>query len=142
MVYFSYLKGVLATQQQIRLLQACNLPNIKLMSGYICIARSDFMITRVLRASCAVVNRLGASQFVKLIDATGTTPNATDDASCDFYQLDASLLSSCSKSNGFVKLHQISENHTRCNLIFADLLKVVKITCIKLVDKKSRQSTC
>ena len=40
------------------------------------------------------------------------------------------------KLSGF-KLHQVCENQTCCNLMFADLLKVVKITCMKLVNKKS-----
>ena len=39
-------------------------------------------------------------------------------------------------------IHQVCENQTCCNLIFADLLQVVETTCIKLVDKKSWQSTC
>ena len=64
-------------------------------------------------------------------------------ASCGFYQLDASCqqvtvslltTSSCSKS---VKIRLVN-----CNLMFADLLLVVETTCIKLVDKKPRQSTC
>ena len=42
-------------------------------------------------------------------------------------------LSAC---RGF-KLHQVCENQTCCNLMFADLQKVVKITCMKLVNKKS-----
>ena len=37
----------------------------------------------------------------------------------------------------FIKLKQICENQTCCNLIFADLLQVVEITCIKLVDETS-----
>ena len=40
------------------------------------------------------------------------------------------------------KLSTNCENQTCCNLIFADLLQVVETTCIKLVDKKSWQSTC
>ena len=40
-----------------------------------------------------------------------------------------------------LKLRQVCENQTYCKLIFADFLQVVESTCIKLVDKKSRQST-
>ena len=47
------------------------------------------------------------------------------------------LLSSGMKCVGFIKLYKACENQTRCNLLFADLLQVVEITCIKLVDKKS-----
>ena len=43
----------------------------------------------------------------------------------------------------FLKInHSICANQTRYNWIFADLLQVVQATCIKLVDKKSWQSTC
>ena len=52
-------------------------------------------------------------------------------ASCGFYQLAAS----CSKS---VKVRLIAD----LLQIIADLLQVVETTCIKLVDKKSWQSTC
>ena len=61
------------------------------------------------------------------------------DASCGCYQLDTSLSSSCIKPACFIKLPQVGGNHTWCNTIFADLLQVVKSTCIKLVDKKSRE---
>ena len=46
------------------------------------------------------------------------------------------MSSSCSESVGFIKLQQVCENQTCCNLIFADLLQVVETTSIKLVDKK------
>ena len=59
-------------------------------------------------------------------------------ASCGFHRLTAS----CSKSVDFIKLQQICENQICCSLMFADFLEVVETTCIKLVDKKSRQSTC
>ena len=49
------------------------------------------------------------------------------DASCEFYQLDASLQSSCMN---FVKI----------KLISTDLLQVVETTCMKLVYEKFRQS--
>ena len=52
------------------------------------------------------------------------------------------LSTSCSKSVEFVKLQQFCENQTFCNLIFVDLLQVVETTFVKLVDKKSWQSTC
>ena len=39
----------------------------------------------------------------------------------------------CIKSVGFIKLNQICENQTCCNLIFADLLQVAETTCITLV---------
>ena len=52
------------------------------------------------------------------------------------------LFTSCNKSVEFIKLQQVCKNQICCNLIFADLLPVVKATCIKLVDKKSWPSTC
>ena len=52
------------------------------------------------------------------------------------------LVSSYRKSLDFIKWQQVCENQTCCNLIFADLLQVAETTCIKLVDKKSWQSTC
>ena len=69
-------------------------------------------------------------------------------ASCGLYRLAASchqvaatLLtsSSCSKpvDHDFIKLQQVCEDQTCCNLIFADLLQVVTTTCSKLVDIKS-----
>ena len=63
-------------------------------------------------------------------------------ASCEFYRLDSSLSWSCVKHFAVIKLHQVCENQACCNLIFADFLQVVVTTCIKLVDKKSWQSTC
>ena len=38
---------------------------------------------------------------------------------------------SCIKPADFIKLHQVCEHQTCCNLIFADLLKVDETTCIK-----------
>ena len=52
------------------------------------------------------------------------------------------LSTSCSKSLDFIKLQQVCENQTCCNLIFADLLQVVETTCIKLASEKSQLSTC
>ena len=52
------------------------------------------------------------------------------------------LSTSCSKSVDFIKLQQVCENQTCCNLIFADFLQVAETTDIKLVDKKSQLSTC
>ena len=49
------------------------------------------------------------------------------DASCGFYRPDTS----CTKPVDFIKLHQICEHQTSCNLIFADLLQVDETTCIK-----------
>ena len=49
----------------------------------------------------------------------------------------ARLAASCSKSVDLIKLQQVCENQTCCNLIFADLVQVAEKTCIKLVDKKS-----
>ena len=49
------------------------------------------------------------------------------DASCGFYRPDAS----CIKPVDFIKLHQVCEHQTCCNLIFADLLQVDETTCIK-----------
>ncbi len=55
-----------------------------------------------------------------------------DDASCGFYRPDvicqqvvSSLLtsSSCIKPVDVIKLHQVPEHQTCCNLIFADLLQ-------------------
>ena len=43
------------------------------------------------------------------------------DASSGFYQL-VSIVNKCSKSVNFIKLQQVCENQTCCNLIFADLL--------------------
>ena len=54
---------------------------------------------------------------------------------------DVSLSSTCINV-GFIRLHQFCENQTWYNFIFADLLRVVETICIKLVDKKSWQSTC
>ena len=64
------------------------------------------------------------------------------DASVGFYRLDKSLSSGSVKPVGFIKMHQFCENQTWCNLIFADLLQIAETTCIKLVNKKSWQSTC
>ena len=47
-----------------------------------------------------------------------------------------------SKSVDFIKLQRVCENQNCCSLIFADLLQLVEITYIKLVNKKSWQSTC
>ena len=47
------------------------------------------------------------------------------------------LSSSCSKPVDFIKLQQVCEYQTCCNLIFADLLQVVTTTCSKLADIKS-----
>ena len=47
-----------------------------------------------------------------------------------------------STPGGFIKLNKICENQTWCSLIFADLLQIVETVCIKLVGKKSWQSTC
>ena len=58
-------------------------------------------------------------------------------ASYGFYRLAASS----SNSVEFIKLQQVCENQTCCKSIFADLLRVVETTCIKLVDKKFWQST-
>ena len=63
-------------------------------------------------------------------------------ASCGFYRLAASLSTSCSKLVNFIKLQQVCENQTCCNLIFADLLQVVETTCIKLANIKSQLSNC
>ena len=48
-----------------------------------------------------------------------------------------------------IKLHQVCtlpsrvcDNQTWCILMFTDLLQIVETTCMKLVDKKSWQSTC
>ncbi len=38
----------------------------------------------------------------------------------------------CIKPVDFIKLHQVCEHQTCCNLIFADLLQVNETTCIKL----------
>ena len=57
------------------------------------------------------------------------------EASHEFYKLDASLSSSCIHSVGFIKLNQVYENQITYNLIEANLLQVVEITCIKPVDK-------
>ena len=63
-------------------------------------------------------------------------------ASCGFYRLAASLSTSCSNLVNFIKLQQVCENQTCCNLIFADLLQVVETTCIKLANIKSQLSNC
>ena len=64
-------------------------------------------------------------------------------ASCGLNRIDTSLSWSCIKHFAVIKLqHQVCENQTCCNLIFADFLQVVETTSIKLVDKKSWQSTC
>ena len=47
-----------------------------------------------------------------------------------------------SKSVDSIKMQQVCENQTCCNLIFADFLQVAETTCIKLVDRKSQLSTC
>ena len=47
------------------------------------------------------------------------------------------LSTSSSKSVDFIKLQQVCENQTCCDLIFVDLLQVAETTCIKLADKKS-----
>ena len=41
------------------------------------------------------------------------------------------LPTSCIKPVDFIKLHQVCEHQTCCNLIFADLLQVDETTCIK-----------
>ena len=48
----------------------------------------------------------------------------------------------CMKRLSFIKLCRVCENQTWFNLIFADLLQFVIITCMKLVDKNSWKSTC
>ena len=72
------------------------------------------------------------------------TQPETPQACCKLWILPAcwKLSTSCSKSVDFNKFHQVYENQTCCNLIFADLPQVVKTTCIKFVDKQSWQSTC
>ena len=56
-------------------------------------------------------------------------------ASSGFYRLCCKLSKSCSNSVDFIKLQQVCQNQTYCNLISAALLQVVETTCIKLVDK-------
>ena len=63
------------------------------------------------------------------------------DASCEFYQLDESVSSSFIKPVDSIRLQQACDQ-TCLNLIFAHSTQVVSTTCIKLVDKKSQQSTC
>ena len=58
-------------------------------------------------------------------------------ASYGFYRLAASS----SNSVEFIRLQQVCENQACCKSIFADLLRAAETTCIKLVDKKSWQST-
>ena len=72
------------------------------------------------------------------------TQSETPQTCCKLWILPAccKLSTNCSKSVDFIKLQQVCENQTYCNLIFADSLQVVETTCIKLVDKKSWQSTC
>ncbi len=48
------------------------------------------------------------------------------DASCGFHLPDASCQQSCIKPVDFIKLHQICEHQSCCNLILADLLQVDK----------------
>ena len=75
----------------------------------------------------------------------GTQPE-TQQTCCKLWILSAlifcKLSTSCSKSVEFIKLQQVCENQTCCNLIFADLLQVVETTYIKFLDKKTWQSTC
>ena len=52
------------------------------------------------------------------------------------------LPTSCSKSVDFIRLQQVCESQSCCNLIFVDLVQIAELTCIKLVDKMYRQSTC
>ena len=58
--------------------------------------------------------------------------------------LDKSVLATCSKSVERIKLDQVCENQTCCNLIFADLLQIVETTCLSnnkiLPNNKSCQS--
>ena len=57
--------------------------------------------------------------------------------------LDKSVLAICSKSVERIKLHQVCENQTCCNLIFSDLLQIAETTCLSeqiLPNNKSCQS--
>ena len=62
-------------------------------------------------------------------------------ACCKLWTLPAccKLSSSCSKPVDFIKLQQVCEDQTCCNLIFADLLQVVTTTCSKLAGIKLQQ---
>ena len=55
------------------------------------------------------------------------------DASCGFYRPDASCQQVVSGpwSADFIKLHQVCEYQTCCNVTFADLLQVDETTCVK-----------
>ena len=72
------------------------------------------------------------------------TQPETPQTCCKLWILPAccKLSTSCSKSVEFIKLQQVCENQTCCNLMFADLLQVVGTTYIKLVNKRSQLSTC
>ena len=53
----------------------------------------------------------------------------------EHFSLSIYSLTRCSKSVEFIKLQQVCENQTCCNLIFVDLLQVAETSCIKRVDK-------
>ena len=48
----------------------------------------------------------------------------------DFTDLIQFAKTNCIKPVDFIKLHQVCEHQTYCNLIFADLLQVDETTCI------------
>ena len=116
MVYCSYLKGVLATHW---LLQACILPNIKLISGCICIVCSGLMITSPLQ----VVNlwtglvQVDLSCCLMLLYLHNQKRHGLD-ASYGFYQIDASFLLSCSSllaSSSCIKSVKIRLHSQKCH---------------------------
>ena len=98
----------------------------QLMNGVICALKQMFR--------SVLENLINFSDKLKLHNQTRHRLAA----SCGFYRLAAScqqVAASLLTSSSWASL-------ICCNLIFADLLQVVETTCIKLVDKKSWQSTC
>ena len=93
-----------------------------------------------LKQVCCMLVALQSSSQYKNVFVSLALAQGRPQTCCKLWILTAcyKLSTSFSKSVDFIKLQQVCEYQTCCNLIFA----VVETTCIKLVDKKSWQSTC